>query len=126
MWLFIDTHNRGEVHFAVLPIKGKIRSKIIQKPRVNVPSALAAFVDPAELATLSGVCVVAGPGSFSAVRAGVLAGNLIARLVNKPLMGVSVDEAVDLGVLRQRLVDGSIEASTYVAPVYDAEPNITC
>ena len=32
----------------------------------------------------------------------------------------------DLYGLRDRLLKGNIPASTYVAPVYDAEPNITC
>ena len=125
-WLFLDSSSRDLLRMAVLPASGRIRAKTVHKQRVNVPSTLAAFFDPEDLKNASGVCVVAGPGSFSAVRGGVLAGNLLARFLNIPLTGVSVDESVDLPALRHRLASGDVPAVSYVAPVYDAEPNITC
>lgn len=70
--------------------------------------------------------MVAGPGSFSAVRAGVLQANLIARLLKLPLVGVTVDEAGDLEALHRELRDPRLKlAVPYVAPIYDKEPNIT-
>lgn len=125
-WLFIDSSSRGELRLAVLPRTGRIRAKTVRRPRVNAPSAMSAFFTADDISAASGVCVVAGPGSFSAVRGGVIAGNLLARLGAKTLVGVSVDEARDLAALRNRLAAGSVPASPYVAPVYDAEPNITC
>lgn len=126
MWLFIDSSSRGELRVAVLPRAGRIRSKTVRRLRINVPSALSTFFSAEDIARASGVCVVAGPGSFSAVRAGVLAGNVLARFTGKALLGVSVDEARDLAAVRDRLVAGTVATTSYVAPVYDAEPNITC
>lgn len=124
-WLFLDSHARGVLRLAVLPVTGRVRTRIIRRPRVNVPVALSAFLDVDALSRIMGVCVVAGPGSFSAVRGGVLTANLLARLLGVPLVGVSADEAEDLSALRARLVTGTIPAMPYVAPIYDAEPNIT-
>lgn len=76
---------------------------------------------------LEGVCVVSGPGSFSAVRTGVLYANLLSRLKKVPLVGVTVEEAADLPSLARKLEASSwkSKAVDYVAPVYEAEPNIT-
>jgi len=72
-----------------------------------------------------GICVVAGPGSFSAIRTGVLLANLLSRLFSKPLVGVTSDEAKDHHALREDLESGAFPSTAYVAPIYDAEPNIT-
>lgn len=89
-------------------------------------SAIASFFAPKVVAEADGVCVVAGPGSFSAVRSGVLVANVLARMFGIPLHGFSTDEVEDLNDVRDRLVAGSVASQPYVAPVYDAEPNITC
>lgn len=125
-WLFLDSAERGRVRLAHLPVKGRIRTRTVKRPRTNTPLALAGFVSPAEARSITGVCVVAGPGSFSAVRSGVLVANVVARLLNKPLVGVSTEEAKQLPALRRRLAGGELNAVSYVAPVYDREPNITC
>jgi len=72
-----------------------------------------------------GICVVAGPGSFSSVRSGVLDANLLARLWRVPLVGVTVEDAQDLPALARRLAAEHSRGAAYVAPIYDAEPNIT-
>lgn len=74
-----------------------------------------------------GVCVVSGPGSFSSVRTGVLYANLLSRLLRIPLVGVTVDEASDLDALARQLLATRYSKfeTRYVAPIYDAEPNIT-
>lgn len=71
-----------------------------------------------------GVAIVAGPGTFSSVRIGVLYANMIAKLQGIPLVSV---EPIARG---SRACDcaatwSHATRSTYVAPVYDAEPNIT-
>lgn len=72
-----------------------------------------------------GICVLAGPGSFSAIRIGVLYVNLLARLTRKPLVAVSVEESLDLGELLGHLKRKAPHPVEYVAPIYDREPNIT-
>jgi|WetSurMetagenome_2_1015567.scaffolds.fasta_scaffold860112_1 hypothetical protein len=126
MWLFIDTSERGRERLALIGRTGKIVTRTRRRPRGSVVETLASFTEPKAVASCEGICVVAGPGSFSAVRSGVLAANLLARLHSKPLYGVSVEESRDLPRLWTRLVQGLLTSEPYIAPVYDAEPNITC
>lgn len=121
VWLFLDTHKPGFSRFAWLE-KGKpVRTVSID----GRASALLPRLAKSWVKHIAGVCVVAGPGSFSSVRAGVLQANLISRLLNVPLVGVTVDQVHDLPVLAARLMSGHIAAAAYVAPIYDQEPNIT-
>jgi hypothetical protein len=125
-WLLIDTSDRMKTRFAVIPTLGEIRERTVEGARRNAVALLSAFIDQKRIRSMSGICVVRGPGSFSAVRSGVLVANILSRVYHMPLYGVSVDEGKDLNVLRDRLNRGDVPAETYVAPVYDAEPNITC
>ena len=125
MWLFLDTHASRLSHFAWME-KGKEPKIIELEGRSNVLLPKLAK-DKKNFQVLEGVCVVAGPGSFSAVRTGVLYANLLSRIKKVPLIGVMVEDAADLSKLAKELTDGSktAEASKYIAPIYDAEPNIT-
>lgn len=86
---------------------------------------LASKIGLTRLKKTEGVCVVSGPGSFSSVRGGVLVANLLARFLKKPLVGILAPQAEDLPALYARLHAHEIPAQAFVAPVYDAEPNIT-
>jgi tRNA A37 threonylcarbamoyladenosine modification protein TsaB len=126
-WLFLDTHAPGEACFAWLE-KDELPTAALVEGRVsNLLPKLAKSVGKKGLKRIQGVCVVAGPGSFSSVRAGVLEANLIARLLHVPLVGITVDEAQDLPVLSHKLfaMHHSVKMAEYVAPIYDKEPNIT-
>lgn len=125
MWLLIDTSDRECIRLATVPTLGEARERVRSGARGNVLVELASFLRPRQLREMSGVCVVAGPGSFSAIRGGVLAANMLSRIYRKPLYALKPVEADDLESLRDRLLSGSLSASAYVAPVYDAEPNIT-
>jgi len=87
--------------------------------------ALARVAKEGAWASVDGICVVQGPGSFTAVRTGVLIANLLARVRRKPLIGVAAEDAQDLDSLAERIAQGLFPLSGYVAPAYDAEPNIT-
>lgn len=122
--VFIDTSKAGECRFGIIGD----RTSTVQNVRARSGSLLpllAKHVGRKNLAASDGVCVVAGPGSFSSVRGGVLVANVLARLIRKPLVGVSAEDARDLGVLAVRLARGEFATVPYVAPIYDAEPNIT-
>ncbi|MDP3793345.1 MAG: hypothetical protein Q8R07_01185 [Candidatus Uhrbacteria bacterium] len=123
-WFFLDTHRPHFSRVGWLLDSGSSRVKTIrgrsQKLWTVVVKDWAKRVK-----TLSGICVVAGPGSFSAVRIGVLYANLLARFLKKPLVGVSVEEAKSLSRLGRDLRRHIHPTVSYVAPVYDAEPNIT-
>lgn len=121
-WLFLDTHENGRVRFAWMEA-GKVLKSSEKEGRAAVLLPLVAK-DFARY-SLEGVCVVQGPGSFSAVRSGVLDANLIARLKKVPLVPVNAADGVDLATIAARLYQGELSGSEYVAPIYDAEPNIT-
>ncbi|MCR4278910.1 MAG: hypothetical protein NUV81_03355 [bacterium] len=122
-WIFIDTTSPGHFYAGelrrgkTLPIQNGRGSRVLPK--------LASRSGRERIQKSDGICVVAGPGSFSAVRSGVILANLLARLFGKKLVGVTKDDARDLNLLREGLEQGEWEAVSYVAPVYDAEPNIT-
>ncbi len=124
-WLFIDTHTRGEFRVGWLFAKRAPQVKTYQGQTQRLLSHVMNCLTRVSKRAWVGVCVVAGPGSFSAVRLGVLDANLLARVCQKPLVGVSVDQAQDLTQLTTLLTEGAMATSTYVSPEYDAEPNIT-
>jgi len=122
-WIFIDTTAQGQFragmlrHGRALPVFKGRGGRVLPK--------IARVVGRAGLKRADGICVVAGPGSFSAVRSGVILANLLAKLFGKKLVGVTSDDARDLSALREGLEKGEWNPVSYVAPVYDAEPNIT-
>lgn len=123
-WLFIDTTKAGEYRVGFLA-QGKTRITTGSGRSNKYLPALAKLIKNPDWDGVDGICVVQGPGSFTAVRTGVLIANLLARLRRKPLVGVSVEDAQDLDSLVERIGQGLFPLSGYVAPAYDAEPNIT-
>ncbi len=123
-WLFIDTAHMGLCRFGMLGTK-EIDVESHEVRSGSLLPLLAKKIGIVRLRRVDGICVVSGPGSFSSVRGGVLVANMMARLLRKPLVGVTVDEARALPALEARLRGGEYTPSTFVAPVYDAEPNIT-
>jgi tRNA A37 threonylcarbamoyladenosine modification protein TsaB len=118
-WLFIDTHAPGQLRVgwlgeevSIKTYPGRASGLLLKLPSIRKLKREA-----------NGICVVAGPGSFSSVRTGVLYANLLSRLLRVPLVGISVDESKDLDALR--ITHYALRSTEYVAPVYDAEPNIT-
>jgi len=121
-WLFIATTQSGEFRIGLLGQKVEVVSG--QGKSHKILPALARRITPQKIKRLDGICVVSGPGSFTAVRTGVLVANLLARYFAKPLVGVSLDEAQDLEKLGRELAAHVHKPVRYVAPVYFAEPNI--
>ncbi len=123
-YLFIDTHTPGHSRLGWLSEDGRLRARTyLGRPPLLLKQL---FKDCVRLGSAQGVCVVAGPGSFSSIRVGVLYANLLSRLYKKPLIGIRVDDLVDLQTVYQKCVgNAQTGVSTYVAPLYDAEPNIT-
>lgn len=112
-WLFLDTHQSGLVRLSWISPEGKVLKTVEKEGRAAV--LLPLIAKDMTRFKITGIAVVAGPGSFSAVRGGVLDANLIARLLHVPLLSFKVGEAFD----------PSRAPVNYVAPIYDAEPNIT-
>lgn len=111
-WLFIDTHEAGRVHAAWIE-NGRVLKEMKREGKAAL--LLPLIAKDMKRFKIEGVGVVAGPGSFSAVRGGVLDANMIARLLNVPLLPFRVGETFD----------PTRAPVKYVAPIYDKEPNIT-
>lgn len=126
--LAINTVGVGEV-FVALFYDGKI---IKQKRRGRSDKLLIEVdgilkknkVKPGEI---GGVVVVSGPGSFTAVRQGVVAVNALGYLLGVPVAGVRLDEFKNneelMKIGRARLERTRLGKS--VLPFYGKEPNIT-
>lgn len=122
--LFIDTSEAGKICFGLLTPDANRIWRVKARSGTLLPR-IASKIGLAAIKKISGVVVVSGPGSFSSVRGGVLAANLIARFLSVPLVGVTQDQAVDLQYLIRRVFAGELSSTPFVAPMYSSEPNIT-
>lgn len=120
-YLFIEALGPIEFRVGLLGPKGAKLRSVAKRSHAILGETMAAV----RKARPDGVCVVVGPGSFTAVRTGVLVANVYARLARLPLYGIDAAQAQDLAGLYADLVAGAVPPSGYVAPVYSAEPNIT-
>lgn len=123
-WLCIDTHISGKTRLGLLGPTGWIEYREEEGRAHRVLSLMAQWHKQNPNA-IQGVAVVEGPGSFSAIRTGVLYANLYARLRHLPLVALGPDHLNDPGAIFAALNDGTLSQTNYVAPVYDQEPNIT-
>ena len=123
-WLCLDTHISGKTRLGLLGHSGWIEYREEEGRAHRVLTIIAAWhkQDPK---LIQGVAVVEGPGSFSAIRTGVLYADLYARLRHLPLVALGPDHLADPVALFEKIQDGTLSRTTYVAPVYDQEPNIT-
>lgn len=124
-WLFIDTHVPGQYRLGLCATHGRQQIRLY-KGRTRSALTRLHRLWKTHASDIEGILVVAGPGSFSAIRTGVLYANLLATCLRLPLQSVSVSEAEDVRTLALALAARQGTPSlSYVAPVYDAEPNIT-
>lgn len=124
-WLFIDTHSPGLSRLGMYAADGSKKIRMYKGRTRTILSALARLWKT-EGSAWRGILVVAGPGSFSSIRTGVLYANILSTCLHLPLRGVTVEEAADENILKQIIsLPRREQDSGYVAPVYDAEPNIT-
>jgi hypothetical protein len=124
MWLFIESTQPDSFRLGALTGQGPKIAPVRGKSH-RILAELNRRFSPADIKRADGICVVQGPGSFTAVRTGVLIANLLSRLFKKPLVGVTASEAGDAGALGAALYAGGLCATDYVAPQYSSEPNIT-
>jgi len=115
---FIDTHESGRFSFGWIGERPKIWDR--EGRTRNLIYQITRQIKLNELKKADGICVVKGPGSFSSIRTGVLAANLLARTLKLKLYSLPASQgkikAADLK---------SLKPQVFVAPEYDREPNIT-
>lgn len=77
--------------------------------------------------SLRGIAVVSGPGSFTAVRQGVVAANTLGFLFGIPAVGVRLDEFGNddelMTIISRKIAKA--RPGDNVVPFYGREPNIT-
>lgn len=122
-WLFIDTTQVHHFRFGLLHPQQTPLYTIAKRPHTLL-GEIDMRIGRAALSRLVGICIVRGPGAFSATRSGVMTANLLARIYKKPLVGVSVDAAKDILRMMRGLNAGIYSTVSSVQPVYEAEPNI--
>ena len=80
-----------------------------------------------EAGKIGGIAVVSGPGSFTAVRSGVVAANLLGSLLKVPVIGLKQEEfksEIDfLKIGYEKMMKS--KGGKIVLPAYGREPNIT-
>lgn len=124
-WLFIDTHVSGTSRLGTFHTDGSLRVRMY-KGRTRTLLVRIHRLWKEGGSAWRGIAVVSGPGSFSSIRTGVLYANILANCLRIPLLGLTTEEAMDDRWIEKRLSEkGSLSKMNYVAPVYDAEPNIT-
>lgn len=124
MWLFIDTSAFGVIRLGLIS-RGRQTVKSYAGKSGGLLAIINQQISLARLRQVQGICVVAGPGSFSSVRGGVLAANLLSRLLKKKLIGAYLEQAHNLKHLMTKIAQGELMPTNFVAPVYASEPNIT-
>ena len=120
-YLFIESIEPANFRAGLLSSQS-IRTRFVHKRSHSILSEVMMVL---RRHSIQGICVVSGPGSFTAVRTGVLIANMLSRLLHVPLYSVDASQAFDLNVMYTQLIRGMLPVSMYVAPVYSSEPNIT-
>ncbi len=123
-WLFIDAARPRAYRVGLLGVRTvRVRESLGRSHGIVIECM--SWLKKLGKEPLHGVCVVAGPGSFTSIRTGVIVGTMIARLRGVSLIGVSCEDAVDLERLRTECFAGTRQPTEHILPLYDAEPNIT-
>lgn len=124
-WIGIDTRTNG--HSVVSWIEGEHSETIQVEGRAARALPILARLTKDRMNLIEGVLVASGPGTFSSIRTGVLYANLISRLLKIPLIELNEEEVSPEGYpqIIQDYFAGRRLGATYVAPIYDREPNIT-
>lgn len=126
--LFLNTAISGEVMVGIFDEAGLVKKKSAGKS-----DKLLAMVDKImknkKIAPkdLYGIAVVSGPGSFTAVRQGIVAANMLGSLFRIPVVGIRLDEFGnddELMTISRAKMKKAVPASR-AAPFYGGEPNIT-
>lgn len=123
-WLFIDSRRGQEARIGLIDPK-RISVRVVSGRSHQLLLALKNVASSHPLRRVEGICVVQGPGSFTSIRTGVILANLLARLFQKPLIGLDATQVDDLPALAEQLQHGRFPVQSTVLPVYDAEPDIT-
>ncbi len=123
-FIYIDARERGFVVLGLLDAESS-KLKRLHVPLGGLVKVLQKYFTKSALESAQGIIVINGPGPFSSIRTGVLAANLLSRILRIPLYAVSGSGKIDISTLLRDVASGHIKPVKYAEPIYDAEPNIT-
>ena len=132
MVLLINTADGENIEIALAKAGKIIKRKNIKAKYRQAEKLLPAFDDllkelRTNLTKIKGIAVVAGPGSFSALRVGISLANTLGWTLNLPVLGVKLDEFGNFEELAEVAAKKikKVKVGSIVEPYYGKEPNIT-
>lgn len=121
MYLLINTAIKNKVLVAIAE-KNRITKKIEKQVEYHESEKLLGWIDQLlkqaklGLDDLEGIAVVTGPGSFTAIRIGVVVANTLSWSLDIPIKGFKIGERIDYT---------KISSKKLVQPHYNKAPNIS-
>ena len=126
MYLFINTASAEEIILALVDGKGQILVKKNIKAKYKQSEKLLLNIDKIlkDIKDIKSVIVVKGPGSFTALRIGVVTANTLAWALRIPIIGVKLEEKTKIEAAIEKSLKKIIKFKQ-VMPEYGMEPNIS-
>lgn len=132
MYLFLNTQNSDQIILALINKSGQIlvMKKISAEHQQSekLLASLESILKQAKinLKKITGLIVVTGPGSFTALRIGLATANILAWSLQIPIIGLkstnqSPEQLIKVGLKKIT----KIKKFQQVLPEYGQEPNIT-
>ncbi|HEX9664748.1 MAG TPA: hypothetical protein VGA49_02895 [Patescibacteria group bacterium] len=131
MYLVINTTD--QLFFGLINEKGELTAQFSFPGRVKSDYFIKQLKDflkknEIETAKLNGLGVVNGPGSFTAVRTGVVFANSLAFALNIPIVSLRSDQFKDIDQLITKIykkISQTDSSGRLINPIYDQAPGIT-
>jgi tRNA A37 threonylcarbamoyladenosine modification protein TsaB len=126
--LFINTTISGEISVRVFGGTKKMEMKVSGKSdKILILANKILVKNKIKLGDLGGIAVLSGPGSFTALRQGIVAANTLSFALGVPAFGVRTDEFSNddelITVINKKFK--KTKTGEIVLPFYGGEPNIT-
>lgn len=124
MYLLINTAVKNKLIINLTDNKSVI-DKIEKKITYHGSEKLLMYIDvlikkqKVKLSNIKGIAVVTGPGSFTAIRIGVVVANTLAWSLGIPVIGFRINKEIDFNKFR------NIKGYKSVSATYGKKPNIT-
>lgn len=127
MILLIDTSDVAKLFVGLFEEGKYIKKKTLDAQYAHAEKLLPAIDELVGKKKLEAIAVVSGPGSFTALRIGVVTANALSYSLKIPVVSVAVSEFNDTkkmpNLIKQRLA--KVAVGGLVEPEYGKAPNIT-
>lgn len=123
MFLLINTSEKELISLTLF--KGNfVEQKSYPAPNRDLLLSIDSFLEASNLSVhdVEGVAVLVGVGAFTSTRIATTVANTWAYSQKIPVVAVSLEEAIDLAVLEQKL--SQTEPGIFISATYSGEPNI--